>query len=135
MNRLVHSVRAGIVLSLFWALTAVAQSETGRLLDELNLGNAQRAEINAVLMGGMQSLNVINGELFKLENSPAETAKRPEHEQMRQALTERRFQLVQSMAVDILGVLNQEQLSKFDFGHLIKALPKDANNATWEQEI
>ncbi|MEQ8955041.1 MAG: hypothetical protein RL120_12995 [Gammaproteobacteria bacterium] len=132
MNRLVNGLITGFVICLFWSSAlVVAQPETGKLLDELNLGNAQRAEINAVLTGGMQSLNAINTELLKLENLAATaTESRPQYQQMRTNLIEQRFRLVQSMASDILSVLDDKQLSKLDFGHLIETLPKNPDNST-----
>ncbi|MEQ9566615.1 MAG: hypothetical protein RLN85_12545, partial [Pseudomonadales bacterium] len=95
------------------------------------------AEINAVLTGGMQSLNAINTELLKLENLAATaTESRPQYQQMRTNLIEQRFRLVQSMASDILSVLDDKQLSKLDFGHLIETLPKNPDNSTsWELEL
>lgn len=137
MNRLVNGLITGFMICLIWPSVVIAQSETGKLLDELNLGDTQRAEISAVLTGGMQSLNAINTELLKLESlASTATESRPEYEQMRTNLIEQRFRLVQSMASNILSVLDDKQLSKLDFGHLIETLPKNPDNFTsWELEL
>lgn len=138
MNRLANGLIMGLVMCLCCPSVVMAQPETGRLLDELNLGNAQRAEINAVLTGGMQLLNAINTELLKLEKLAAAATEidRPKYEQMRTDLIEQRFRLVQSMSSDILSVLDDKQLSKLDFGHLMKTLPKNSDDsATWEREL
>ena len=138
MNRLVNALIMGLVICLYCPSAAIAQSETGKLLDELNLGSTQRAEINAVLTGGMQSLNAINTELLKLEKMVASATEknRSEYEQMRTNLVQQRFRLVQSMASDILSVLDDKQLSKLDFGHLLETVPKNSDNsAGWERGL
>lgn len=126
------------MIGFFLASAAVAQSESGAgdLLGELDLTVSQREEINEVLIGGMQSLNAVNKELLKLGKLSDSAASSYEVEQMRLALIDRRFHLAQSMASDILNVLDAEQLSKFDFGYLLEALPEDVmDNNTWEQEL
>lgn len=132
----IQCIKFGLVLSLFLAFSVFAESKTGRLLDELDLRSSQRAEINAVLIGGMQSLEVINKEILKLEQSKVMAKDNAELEHMYIALLEQRLRLVQKMASDILSVLDAEQLQKFDFGHLIESLPQDVGDTeTWEQEI
>lgn len=136
MTQKIQCLKIGLVLSLLLASAVIAESETGRLLDELNLRNSQRAEIQVVLIGGMQSLEAINKEILKLEQMNVLAENNPELEQMHMALVEQRFRLMQMMASDILSILDAEQLQKFDFGHLIESLPQDTVDAeTWEREI
>jgi hypothetical protein len=132
----IQRIKIGLVLSLLLAFTVLAESKTGKLLDELDLRSSQRAEINAVLIGGMQSLEAINKEILKLEQSKVIAGNNPELEHMYMALVEQRFRLVEIMASDILSVLDSEQLQKFDFGHLIESLPQDVGDTkAWKQEI
>ena len=130
------SIKVGLILSLLLASAVIAESQIGKLLDELDLRSAQRAEINAVLIGGKQSLEAINKEILKLEQSKVIAENNPEQEHMHRALIEQRFRLVQMMASEILLVLDADQLQKFDFCHLIESLPHEAGDTeTWNQEI
>lgn len=113
----------GVLLSSLFS-QAEERLEKESILDRLELSHSQRSSIQAILLGGMQSLEAVNNQLHNLQIVQVDTG---DSKQMVVSLQEQKLRLAETMAVEILSVLTPDQISRLDISPLVERRPAGQN--------
>lgn len=101
------------------------------ILESLALSGGQKAEIQNILLAGMQSLDAVNAQIGHFEASFS-TARSADAQQMLTDLKQQRIQLAEMMSVEILSILTPVQRSKLNLTSNLPARAEEPSPREYE---